>query len=172
MRREEARRGMPLLVSLLVLASASCSDSITGLGDEFNANEVASVVTDVGTVESRNVASAYIPIVSAALRESILAGAAIVPRLGAEGEFQLLPRRASGVEGVALSIGGSAAQSVAQAAGSRYSVAQATQSAILPATHRGKTFALLRSLRDSRLVPLHLQLESTPGVWPLFFRSP
>jgi hypothetical protein len=117
---------MPLLVSLLALASASCSDSITGLGEEFNANEVANVVADVGTAESRNVASAYIPIVSDALRQSILAGAAIVPRLGSEGEFQALPRRAFG----------------AQAVGVRYSAAQAAQSAILPPTHHGKTFVL------------------------------
>jgi hypothetical protein len=132
---------MPLLVSLLVLVSASCSDSITGLGDEFSASAVADVVTDMGTVEGRSVASAYIPLVSSALRESILAGAAVVPRLGPEGEFQVLPRRADR-DGVALSLEGLLARGTAEVAGVHYSQAQAAPAAILPATHHGKTFVL------------------------------
>ena len=138
MRREQARRGIPLLVCLLTLVVTSCSEDITGLGDEFDAVAVARVVTDVGAMEGQNTAVAHIPIVGDVLRQSIGAGAAVVPRFGREGVFRVSPQRRLGLPGVALSQG----ELEAPPGGVRYSQGQGATTAILPASHHGKTFVL------------------------------
>jgi hypothetical protein len=126
------------LVCLLTLAVTSCSEDITGLGEEFDAVAVARVVTDVGEMEGHNAAVAHIPIVADVLRQSIGAGAAIVPRLGSEGVFRLSPQRRLGLPGGALSPG----EAEAPRADVRYSQAGTGATAILPASHHGKTFVL------------------------------
>jgi hypothetical protein len=112
------------MASLLALVVTGCSDDVTGLGDEFDATAVARVVTDVSGVELQNTAAAHIPIVTQALRQSIGVGAALVPKLD-------LP-------GVAFS----PRQLEATRPGVRYSLTGGGTSAILPASHHGKTFVL------------------------------